>query len=149
MRVAEEAALKGHRLSIPSDLMHDPSLKTSLKKFTEPLSNNIDRAREYSPGKKPSISQILSPQSVTKGKVVFSTRRRTTIPFSPGHNQKSSKNLTSVENQMNSTFMTTTSYGDTDTNKKVSKPLTKKSKLSVEEVRFNLLSPMQQKFHLL
>lgn len=99
------------------------------------------------------MSDILSPKPIKKGKAVFSTRRRTTIPFSPGHklqNQRSSKNLTSVENTMNTTFMTTTTIEDSD---KVQKTLQlqggKKQKISAEEVRFNLLTPMQQKFHLL
>jgi hypothetical protein len=149
MRVAEEAALVGHRKSIPQDLMNDPTLQTSLKKFIEPLSTNIDRARNYSPGKQPKISDIISPKPVKKGNVVFSSRRRT-IPFSPGHNRKSSKNLTSVENTMNTTFMTTTSMGESERDlKRALHNKGKKAKLSAEEVRFNLLSPMQQKFNLL
>ena len=108
MRIMETEALKIHRKSIPLDLVHDPTLKSSLKKFNEPLATNIDRAREMSP--RPKIAKYLSPaksRDIKQGNVVFSNRR-STIPFSPSHNANKMMNDDARET-MNTTFMTTTS----------------------------------------
>ena len=49
MKILTNEKLVEHRKSIHQDLIHDPSLQTSLKKFTTPFHTVIDRAKDMSP----------------------------------------------------------------------------------------------------